>query len=80
MIAVQPFMFMAIVPIVIVVEGPEMSFQQITSFHGEFQPFLVLILVLFGGILAFLMEFAEYLLLVNTSGITLSILGIVKVC
>lgn len=78
MIAVQPWMFVAIVPIVIVVEGPEMSFQLITSFHREFQPFLVFFLILVGGILAFLMEFAEYLLLVNTSGITLSIIGIVK--
>lgn len=78
MIAVQPWMLLAIVPIVVVVEGPELTFQQVTSFHGEFQPGHVLMLVLIGGILAFLMEFAEYLLLVNTSGITLSILGIVK--
>lgn len=59
MIAVQPWMFLAILPIVVVVEGPEMSFQVLTSFHNEFQPALVLLLVLIGGVLAFLMEFAE---------------------
>jgi hypothetical protein len=59
MIVVQPWMLVAIVPIVIVVEGPEMSFQVITSFHNEFQPALVFLLVFIGGILAFLMEFAE---------------------
>ncbi|KAL3079781.1 hypothetical protein niasHS_014063 [Heterodera schachtii] len=78
MIAVQPWMFLAIVPIVVVVEGPEMTFLSLTSFYDSQQPMLVLSLILFGGMLAFLMEFAEYLLLVNTSGITLSILGIVK--
>uniref|UniRef100_A0A914I854 Sugar phosphate transporter domain-containing protein n=1 Tax=Globodera rostochiensis TaxID=31243 RepID=A0A914I854_GLORO len=78
MIAVQPWMLVAIVPIVVVVEGPELTLQTVTSFYGAHQPGLVLLLILFGGVLAFLMEFAEYLLLVNTSGITLSILGIVK--
>lgn len=60
-------------------------------YKNEFQPFLILLLIFCGGILAFLMEmsgnfflfitylFLEYLLLVYTSGITLSILGIVKV-
>lgn len=59
MIAVQPWMFLAIIPIVIVVEGPELSLQHVTSFHHEFRPFLVLFFILIGGILAFLMEFAE---------------------
>lgn len=80
MIAVQPWMFIAIVPIVIVAEGPEMTLEVITSFHNEYEPALVFSLIFSGGILAFLMEFSEYLLLVNTSGITLSIVGIVKEC
>ena len=52
-------MFLAIVPIVVVVEGPEMSFHVLTSFHNEFQPALVLRLVLIWGVLVFLMEVAE---------------------
>ncbi|KAI1713937.1 triose-phosphate transporter family domain-containing protein [Ditylenchus destructor] len=75
---VQPWMLLAILPMVGVVEGSEMSFNALTYYHGEFQPALILLLILIGGVLAFLMEMSEYLLLVNTSGITLSILGIVK--
>uniref|UniRef100_A0A915N0S8 Sugar phosphate transporter domain-containing protein n=1 Tax=Meloidogyne javanica TaxID=6303 RepID=A0A915N0S8_MELJA len=40
MIAVQPWMFIAIVPIVIVAEGPEMTLEVITSFHNEYEPAL----------------------------------------
>ncbi|KAI6182962.1 TPT domain-containing protein [Aphelenchoides bicaudatus] len=75
---VQPWMFLTILPVVIVVEGQEISVTSVTSFKETYQPMLVLILVLFGGVLAFLMEMSEYLLLVNTSGITLNILGIIK--
>jgi len=77
-IHLQPWMLLAILPIMLVVEGPDLSYRSLLYFQNEFQPVLILILILFGGILAFVMEFAEYLLLVNTSGITLSILGIVK--
>jgi len=77
-IHVQPWMLLAIIPILTVVEGPEISIQSLLSFQNNFNPVLVLLLTFIGGCLAFLMEFAEYLLLVNTSGITLSILGIVK--
>lgn len=75
---VQPWMFLAIVPLVVVVEGSELTLKSLTHYRGEFQPLLILLLIFIGGILAFLMEMSEYLLLVNTSGITLSILGIVK--
>lgn len=65
-----------------------------THFQNEFQPAVILLFIFIGGVLAFLMEMSgsfehtsmsiscgrlEYLLLVNTSGITLNILGIVKV-
>lgn len=75
---VQPWMFLAIFPIMIVIEGPEMDYYTLLSFNNEFRPGLVILLIFAGGLLAFLMEFSEYLLLVNTSGITLSILGVVK--
>jgi len=63
MIAVQPWMFIAIVPIVIVAEGPEMTLEVITSFHNEYEPALVFSLIFSGGILAFLMEFSEFVFL-----------------
>lgn len=56
-----------------------MDYYTLLSFNNEFRPGLVILLIFAGGLLAFLMEFSEYLLLVNTSGITLSILGVVKV-
>ena len=37
-------------------------------------------LVLFGAVLAFFLEFSEFLFLANTSSLTLSIAGIFKVC
>lgn len=60
--------------------GQEINVTSVTNFKDSYQPMLVLLLVLFGGFIAFLMEMSEYLLLVNTSGITLNILGIIKVC
>lgn len=62
-------------------------------YKGHEAPLLVILLILAGGMLAFCMEMSgmfldslfylvflsEYLLLVNTSGITLNIFGIVKV-
>ncbi|KAH7722047.1 Protein Y47G6A.7 b [Aphelenchoides avenae] len=75
---VQPWMFAAIVPMVLAVEGPELTFRTVTHFQNEFQPAVILLFIFIGGVLAFLMEMSEYLLLVNTSGITLNILGIVK--
>ncbi|KAI6178154.1 TPT domain-containing protein [Aphelenchoides besseyi] len=75
---VQPYMFLTIVPVVYFVEGSEINLTTLTTFDGVYEPTLVVILVLLGGVLAFLMEMAEYLLLVNTSGITLNLLGIIK--
>ncbi|KAI6230063.1 TPT domain-containing protein [Aphelenchoides fujianensis] len=75
---VQPFMFLTILPVVYFVEGSDINTTTITTFDGSYEPLLVLLLIFFGGVLAFLMEMSEYLLLVNTSGITLNILGIVK--
>jgi solute carrier family 35 protein C2 len=75
---VQPWMFLAILPMVFTVEGPELTYKTLTHFQNEYQPFVILGFIFMGGVLAFMMELSEYLLLVNTSGITLNILGIVK--
>ncbi|GMS83910.1 hypothetical protein PENTCL1PPCAC_6085 [Pristionchus entomophagus] len=75
---VQPWMVIPILPLVWMFEGSEISWESITKFHGVHDPWTVLLLVLTGGTIAFAMELSEYLLLVNTSGITLSIFGIIK--
>uniref|UniRef100_A0A0N5AUW8 TPT domain-containing protein n=1 Tax=Syphacia muris TaxID=451379 RepID=A0A0N5AUW8_9BILA len=77
-IHVQPYMIFAIIPLTYFIEGSEISLQRIFSYRGEFSPFTVLILISIGGMLAFAMEISEYFLLVNTSGITLNIFGIIK--
>lgn len=59
MIAVQPWMLLAIIPIVIVVEGPELNYQTVAFLYNDYQPGLILLLIFIGGILAFLMEFSE---------------------
>lgn len=53
---VQPFMFLTILPVVLFVEGSEITATSVSSFGGDYQPTLVIILVLLGGFLAFLME------------------------
>lgn len=55
--------------------GSEITFQSITHYNGAFQPFTILLLLTTGGVIAFLMEMSEYLLLMATSGITLNIFG-----
>ncbi|KAF8364369.1 hypothetical protein PRIPAC_91292 [Pristionchus pacificus] len=75
---VQPWMVIPILPLVWMFEGSEISWESITKFHGVHDPWTVLLLILTGGTIAFAMELSEYLLLVNTSGITLSIFGIIK--
>jgi hypothetical protein len=55
--------------------GSEITFQSITHYNGGFQPFVIFSLLVTGGLIAFLMEMSEYLLLMATSGITLNILG-----
>ncbi|EJW81274.1 hypothetical protein WUBG_07816 [Wuchereria bancrofti] len=59
-------------------EGSQLSFDKVTHYRNEHAPFYVLFFISFGGLLAFAMEMAEYLLLVYTSGITLNIFGIIK--
>uniref|UniRef100_A0A914DPN3 Sugar phosphate transporter domain-containing protein n=1 Tax=Acrobeloides nanus TaxID=290746 RepID=A0A914DPN3_9BILA len=75
---VQPWMILAILPMILIFEGSEITFQSITHYNGAFQPFVIFSLLVTGGLIAFLMEMSEYLLLMATSGITLNILGIIK--
>jgi solute carrier family 35 protein C2 len=75
---VQPWMCLAILPMVYIFEGHELNATSITIFGGETEPFFIFTGICFGGFLAFLMEISEYLLLVHTSGITLNIFGIIK--
>ncbi|VDK45620.1 unnamed protein product [Anisakis simplex] len=75
---VQPWMIVAILPLVFLFEGSELSFEKVFFYGTMFAPFQILLLILFGGFLAFALEIAEYLLLLHTSGITLNIFGIIK--
>ncbi|TKR95398.1 hypothetical protein L596_009573 [Steinernema carpocapsae] len=77
-IHVQPWMVVAILPLLFVFEGGELTLTRIFMYEKEYQPLRVMFLITFGGLLAFLMEMSEYLLLVHTSGITLNIFGIIK--
>ncbi|VDO95352.1 unnamed protein product [Heligmosomoides polygyrus] len=76
---VQPWMLIPIVPLIIVFEGAELSYDTVLYYNGHYAPMQVAMLIACGGLLAFCMELSEYLLLVNTSGITLNIFGILKV-
>ncbi|CAB3408508.1 unnamed protein product [Caenorhabditis bovis] len=75
---VQPWMMIPILPMVWAFEGAEINWKSVFSYNGQYDPWLVVSLIFGGGFLAFCMELSEYLLLVNTSGITLNIFGIVK--
>ncbi|VDK78887.1 unnamed protein product [Cylicostephanus goldi] len=94
---VQPWMLIPIVPLIIMFEGAELSYDTVLYYKQQYAPVQVALLIVCGGLLAFCMEMSgtaftrgclyrvnthhvvlEYLLLVNTSGITLNIFGIVK--
>ncbi|KAL6730602.1 hypothetical protein Aduo_001564 [Ancylostoma duodenale] len=75
---VQPWMLIPIVPLIIMFEGGELSYNTVLYYKQQYAPLQVTLLIICGGLLAFCMEMSEYLLLVNTSGITLNIFGIVK--
>ncbi|KAK0422667.1 hypothetical protein QR680_007711 [Steinernema hermaphroditum] len=77
-IHVQPWMVLAILPLLFVFEGGELTLTRIFMYANVYQPLHVTFLIVSGGLLAFLMEMSEYLLLVHTSGITLNIFGIIK--
>ena len=76
---VQPIMIICLLPFAVAFEGTRIS-SSISVFR--FQDFSVFVntltLIGFGGLIAFCMEVAEFLLVSYTSGLTLSVAGIVK--
>ena len=78
---IQPLMILSLLPIAIGVEGIEFSASdQAFRFH-EFSTFThTLSLMTIGGVLAFCMEVAEFMVVTFASSLTLAIVGVFKVC
>ncbi|KAK6044280.1 hypothetical protein COOONC_18215 [Cooperia oncophora] len=53
---VQPWMLIPIVPLIIVFEGAELSYDSILYLNGHYAPVQIALLVICGGLLAFCME------------------------
>jgi len=76
---VQPIMILCLLPFAISFEGTRISASIAVFRFKEISVLLnTLTLVGFGGLIAFCMEVAEFLLVSYTSGLTLSVAGIVK--
>jgi len=76
---VQPWMILSIVPLVFGFEGLSLADAAVDSIgHGALPVERILGLILGGALIAFMMEIAEYALLVNTSSLTLNMCGIAK--
>ena len=76
---VQPVMIIVLLPFAVAFEGLKMSSSLAVFRYEDFGLFMTTIIrVVTGGLIAFFMEVAEYLLVSFTSGLTLSVAGIVK--
>merc|ERR1719209_1260578 len=76
---VQPIMILCLLPFAVTFEGTRIASSISVFRYQEFSVFLsTLGLVGIGGLIAFCMEVAEFLLVSYTSGLTLSVAGIVK--
>jgi len=76
---IQPLMILSLLPIAIGVEGVEFSASEYAFRFHEFSTFAhTLSLMLFGGLLAFSMEVAEFMVVTFASSLTLAIVGVVK--
>lgn len=73
-----PVMFVALFALALPIEGPGNVIQGIKDLSASEGGFLSFILLLFPGLLAFLMVSAEFALLQRTSVVTLSVCGIFK--
>lgn len=73
-----PVMFLALFLLALPIEGPANVIQGIKELTASSGGFFSFILLLFPGILAFLMVSAEFALLKRTSVVTLSVCGIFK--
>jgi len=76
---VQPIMIICLLPFAVTFEGTRIASSISVFRYQEISVFMsTLGLVGFGGLIAFCMEVAEFLLVSYTSGLTLSVAGIVK--
>lgn len=76
---IQPWMIVGLIPLAIPFEGAKLATSSLVfRYHDVTEMFKTVFLAIIGAVLAFLMELSEYLLLVCTSSLTLSISGILK--
>ncbi|CAG2175218.1 unnamed protein product, partial [Oppiella nova] len=78
---IQPWMLLGLIPLAIMFEGIPFSQSKVTISQILSDSELLwqtLSLIMIGSVLAFFMEFSEFLLLTYTSSLTLSIAGIFK--
>ena len=76
---VQPIMILCLLPFAVTFEGTRIASSISVFRYQEISVFMsTLGLVGIGGLIAFCMEVAEFLLVSYTSGLTLSVAGIVK--
>jgi len=76
---VQPLMILCLLPFAVAFEGTRISASiAVFRFQETFVFFHTLALIGTGGVIAFGMEVAEFLLVSYTSGLTLSVAGIIK--
>lgn len=76
---IQPLMILSLLPIAVGVEGVQIAASQAAFRYQHFSEALhTLALVCFGGLLAFCMEVAEFLVVTFASSLTLAIIGVVK--
>ncbi|KAK4155512.1 putative nucleotide-sugar transporter YMD8 [Chaetomidium leptoderma] len=73
-----PVMFVTLVSIAIPVEGPRALLAGLEAITEEKGALLTVLIILFPGVIAFLMTASEFALLQRTSVVTLSIAGIFK--
>ena len=76
---IQPLMIMTLLPIAIGVEGISISASQDAFRYKEISTFMhTVTLMTIGGLLAFCMEVAEFLVVTYASSLTLAIIGVFK--
>jgi len=76
---VQPWMILSIIPLVFGFEGRSLAQAAVANIgHGALPVERAIGLILAGAMFAFMMEIAEYALLVYTSSLTLNVCGIAK--
>ena len=73
-----PVMFLALFLLALPIEGPANVIQGIKDLAAESGGFYSFVLIMFPGLLAFLMVSAEFALIMRTSVVTLSVCGIFK--